>query len=351
MDILLITVCAVICGADDWHAIAEYGQSKLDWLKTFLELPHGIPSHDTFHRVFARLNPQQLQSCFISWIESLWPRLSGELLNVDGKTLRGACEPSQNKSFIHLVSVWSASQHLVLGQQKVDEKSNEITAIPELLQLLVLQGCLVSIDAMGCQREIARTIIEQEADYVLALKGNQGNLYEDVVQLFQVALQQNFHGLEHSFFQTVEKGHGRIEMRRFWTMENTEYLIGAENWPGLRSIGMAESERRIGDQTTVEQRFYLLSIPSDAQRFAEAAREHWSVENNLHWVLDVGFNEDSLRGTQGHSAENLAVVRHIAVNLITHERSTKAGTRTKRLKAGWDNGYLEKILKVNPAKT
>lgn len=346
MDILLITICAVICGADDWYAIEAYGHSKLDWLKNFLELPHGIPRHDTFSRLFARLNPEQLQSSFISWVQEIHPLKQGELLNIDGKTLRGAKERGHSKSLIHLVSVWSSDYHLVLGQSKVQEKSNEITAIPELLQLLLIKGCLVSIDAMGCQKEIAKTIIDQEADYVLALKGNHGNLYEDVTQLFRLAHQQNFNQIEHQFYQTVNQNHGRREIRRFWTMGNTEYLLGAEQWEGLKSIGMVEYECYIGNDVSIEQRFYLLSIPSNAQRFAKAVRGHWSIENNLHWVLDVGFNEDSQRGCIGYSAENLALIRHIAVNLLSQERSAKVGTRNKRLKAGWDNRYLEKILQV-----
>lgn len=259
IDILIITICATICGANDWEAIAEYGRTKQDWLKTWLELPSGIPSPDTFSRVLARIKPTELQKCFMGWMEAVAHVTAGELLNIDGKTLRGTKFAGNSRSLIHMVSVWSASQHLVLGQTKVSEKSNEITAIPPLLELLAIRGCLVSIadaiaprfprralhqaDAIGCQTEIAKTIVEQGADYVLALKGNQGDLHTDVAQLFTSAQTQNFRNIEHQFHSTVETGHGRIETRRYWTMGNTEYLIGAHKWSGLKSIGMVESQR------------------------------------------------------------------------------------------------------------
>ena len=344
LDIIIITICGTICGGDNWEAIAEYGRSKREWLGTFLELANGIPSADTLNRVFARLNPEELQRSFIGWMESVHKVTEGETINIDGKTLRGAKESGSSRSLIHMVSVWSASQHLVLGQKKVSEKSNEITAIPELLKLISLQGCLISIDAMGCQREIAKTIIEQNADYVLALKGNQGNLHRDVEQLFSSALVQNFKNIDHQFHSTVEKNHGRIETRCYWTMGNTEFLVGAEKWQGLKSIGMVESQRKVNGIVSKEYRYYLLSIDSNAQRFAQAVRSHWSIENQLHWILDVGFTEDASRTCQGHSAENLAVIRHIGVNLLSKDKKTKVGVKTKRLKAGWNDAYLKDIL-------
>ena len=275
-----------------------------------------------------------MQSCFFHWIQELHPLIPGERLNIDGKNLRGAKEKGLGKSFIHLVTVWSSDYHLVLGQRKVEDKSNEITAIPELLKLLTLKDCLISIDAMGCQKKIAQTIIEEEDDYVLALKGNHGDLYEDVKGLFQYARRQKFKDIDYQYYETINQGHGREEIRRFWTMENTEYVLGGKEWKGLKSIGMVESQCCRGEQLSVEHRFYLLSIPSDAQRFAKAVRGHWSIENNLHWVLDVGFNEDKCHSTQGYSAENLALIRHIAVNLLSQERSVQLGTMNKRLKAG-----------------
>jgi predicted transposase YbfD/YdcC len=344
IDILIITICATICGANDWEAIAEYGQTKQDWLKTWLELPNGIPSPDTFSRVLARINPAELQKCFMGWIEAVAQVAEGELLNIDGKTLRGAKEAGNSRSLIHMVSVWSASQHLVLGQTKVSEKSNEITAIPPLLEMLAIRGCLVSIDAMGCQTEIAKTIIEQGADYVLALKGNQGDLHTDVAQLFSSARKQNFRNIEHQFHLTVETGHGRIETRRYWTMGNTEYLIGAQKWSGLKSIGMVESQREMNGKVSIEQRYYILSLESNAHRFATAVRSHWSIENQLHWILDVGFAEDASQSCQGYSAENLAVIRHVGINLLSRDKKTKVGVKTKRLKAGWDDNYLRTVL-------
>ncbi len=344
LDILIITICAVICGADNFVAIAEYGKEKEEWLKTFLELANGIPSVDTFERLFARLKPEALQKSFISWMEAVHESTDGELINIDGKTLRGAKEAGNSRSLIHMVSVWSASQHLVLGQQKVDEKSNEITAIPSLLKMLAIRGCVVSIDAMGCQTEIAKTIIEEGADYVLALKGNQGNLHKDVRELFTSAREQNFKNIEHQFYETVEKGHGRIETRRYWTMGNTEYLIGAEKWIGLKSIGMVESERIINGIISTEQRYYLLSLESDVHRFSQSVRNHWSIENQLHWILDVGFGEDASQSCRGYIAENLAVIRHISLNLLSRDKNSKVGVKTKRLKAGWNNNYLKDIL-------
>jgi predicted transposase YbfD/YdcC len=344
LDILIITICAVICGADNFVEIAEYGKEKEEWLKTFLELANGIPSVDTFERLFARLKPEALQACFISWMKAVHECTDGEFINVDGKTLRGAKEAGNKRSLIHMVSVWSASQHLVLGQKKVGEKSNEITAIPSLLEMLMIRDCIVSIDAMGCQTEIANTIVEQGADYVLALKGNQGNLHDDVRELFTSAREQNFKNIEYQFYETVEQGHGRIETRRYWTMGNTEYLIGAEKWRGLKSIGMVESERTINGTTSTEQRYYLLSFESDVHKFAESVRNHWSIENQLHWILDVAFKEDASQSSRGYSAENLAVIRHIGLNLLSRDKKSKVGVKTKRLKAGWNNDYLKSVL-------
>jgi len=344
LDILIISICGTISGANDFAAIAEYGKSKETWLKTFLELKNGIPSADTFERIFARLKPTELQKCFIGWMEAVHQATDGELLNIDGKTLRGAKEAGNSRSLIHMVSVWSATQNLVLGQKKVHEKSNEITAISPLLEMLAIRGCLVSIDAMGCQREIAKTIIEQGADYVLALKGNQGNLHNDVRQLFTSARAQKFHNIDHQFHSTVEKGHGRIEKRSHWTMGNTQFLIDSEKWTGLKSIGMVESERNVQGVVSIEQRYYILSIDSDVHRFSQAVRSHWSIENQLHWILDVAFDEDASQCCRGYSAENLAVIRHIGLNLLSRDKKTKVGVKTKRLKAGWNDNYLKDIL-------
>ncbi|NJL89078.1 MAG: ISAs1 family transposase [Coleofasciculaceae cyanobacterium SM2_1_6] len=344
IDIVSITICAVICGANSWSEVESYGRAKQEWLSKFLALPNGIPSHDTFERLFARLKPQELQQCFLNWVQAVFQTTVGQVIAIDGKTLRGAYERGEERGMIHMVSAWATQNHLVLGQCKVAEKSNEITAIPELLKMLKLEGGIVSIDAMGCQTKIAETIINQGGDYVLALKANQGNLHEDVTQLFKLAHQQNFKDIEHDFSQTIDKGHGRIEIRKYWLMGQTQYLLGAENWRGLQSIGCVESERRINGKSTIERRYYLLSIPVNAQLFARAVRSHWGIENQLHWILDVGFREDESRACQGNSAENMAVVRHIAVNLLSQEKSVKVGVKAKRLRAGWDDDYLLKVL-------
>jgi predicted transposase YbfD/YdcC len=348
LDIVLVTICAVICGADSWVEIENYGIAKQEWLETFLELPNGIPSHDTFERTFARLRPEQLQQCFLNWVQAVFNLTDGQLISLDGKTLRGSYDRGGKQGMIHMVSAWASQNRLVLGQRKVNEKSNEITAIPELLKVLDLKGAVVSIDAMGCQTEIAAQIVAQQGDYVLSLKGNQGDLHQDVQQLFDHAHRQNFRGIEPDFYQSQEQGHGRQEIRRYWVMGNTEYLLGAENWAKLTTIGCVESQRQVGDKMTCEKRYYLLSLPLDATRFAAAVRGHWGIENQLHWILDVGFREDRSRATQGYSAENLAVIRHLAVNLLSQEKSAKGGTRAKRLKAGWDDQYLTKILAQVP---
>ncbi len=344
IDIVMITICAVVCGAESWIEVENYGKAKQTWLGTFLELPHGIPSHDTIERLFARLRPEQLQESFLTWVNAAFALSKGQLIIVDGKTLRGSYERGGKRGMIHMVSAWASENRLVLGQRKVDEKSNEITAIPELLKVLDLEGAVVSIDAMGCQTAIAEQIVAQQGDYVLALKGNQGNLLDDVSQLFAQAHANTFDGIEHDYYETQESGHGRQEIRRYWVMGQTDYLIGAENWAKLTTVGCVESQRQVGDSITREMRYYLMSLPLDAQHFATAVRGHWGIENQLHWMLDVAFREDQSRVTTGYGGENLAVIRHIAVNLLSQEKSAKGGTHAKRLKAGWDDQYLFKVL-------
>jgi predicted transposase YbfD/YdcC len=343
-DIVAITICAVICGADSWIEVENYGTSKQQWLSSFLELPKGIPSHDTFERLFARLRPTELQQCFLNWVQAIFHVTEGQVIAVDGKTLRGAYERGQGRSMIHMVSAWATANRIVLGQCKTQEKSNEITAIPELLKLLDLAGAVVTIDAMGTQKAIAQQIVDQGADYVLALKGNQGNLHQDVMQLFDAAFAQSFTGIEHQFHQTHDQAHGRIETRRYWVMGQTQYLTDSGLWAGLSSIGCVESKRTVAGKTSIERRFYILSFPPDVARFAQAVRAHWGIENQLHWMLDVGFREDHLRSCQGHSAENMAVIRHLALNLLSQDKTKKGGIHAKRLAAGWDADYLEKIL-------
>jgi len=308
LDIIIIAICAVICGADTWVDVEEFGNAKIDWFRTFLELPNGIPSHDTFGRVFALLDPDQFRCGFVSWVQGISQITDGEIVALDGKRLRRSHDSALGKAAIHMVSAWASANRLVLGQLKVDEKSNEITAIPELLRLLTLKGCIVTIDAMGCQTEITQTIIDEGADYVLALKGNQGTLHRDVQDLFAYAQENNFQDMAHDFHETTEKGHGRIEIRSHWTISEPEfvaYLNPDGAWAGFQSIGMVESERRIGEETTHETRYYISSLSGDARELGEAVRAHWGIENSVHWVLDVAFREDDSRVRKGNGAQNL----------------------------------------------
>ncbi|GAA6618972.1 ISAs1 family transposase [Scytonema sp. NUACC26] len=346
IDIITISICAVICGADTWEDIELFGESKQEWLKKFLELPNGIPSHDTFARLFARLNPEQFQKSFISWIQSISKLTNEEIIAIDGKTLRGSYDTSNDKAAIHMVSAWVSANCLVLGQVKVDEKSNEITAIPKLLKVLCLHGCIVTIDAIGCQKEIVNQIVEQGGDYVIALKKNQNSLYERVDSLFKSAISNQFQGFDKSEFRQDELGHGRQEIRQCVVLSNIQDLIDPENkWSSLTSIGMINSWRTENETTTLETRYFISSLPNNAELLAQGARTHWSIENKLHWVLDVQFNEDSSRIRKDNAPHNLAILRHIALNLLNQEKTVKAGVKRKRNKAGWDNEYLEKILR------
>jgi predicted transposase YbfD/YdcC len=344
IDILTIAILGVICGADSWVAMENFGQAKFKWLKRILELPNGIPSHDTFARVFARLNPQQLQQSFLEWVRSLVHLSGGQVIAIDGKTLRQSYDSADGKGAIHMVSAWASHNRLVLGQCKVDDKSNEITAIPQLLKVLEVSGCIITIDAMGCQKQIAKLIVERGADYVLALKDNQGNLFEDVQQIFAQAQALKFVGIEHDFHQTLDKGHGRVEIRRCWTMGQVEFLIDADKWVKFTSIGMIQAERRINGKIERETRYYISSLTSDAHRLSKAVRSHWLVENSLHWVLDLAFLEDACRIRKDYAPENLALVRHVALNLLNQDTTLKIGIKNKRLRAGWDEDYLLKVL-------
>ena len=348
-DIMAIAICAVICGAEGWTDIENFGKSKFSWLKTFLELPNGIPSHDTFGRVFSMLDAQQFQLAFWEWVCAVNDIVQGQVINIDGKCLRGSDDQKLGKRAIYMVSAWATENELVLGQRKVDEKSNEITAIPELLKMLAISGCIVTIDAMGTQTSIAKTIIDRQADYVLSVKENQGHLFEDISVLFAVDQASNFKYATLDYYKTVNKGHGQIEIRECWSTSNPEYLNlirGVQNWAGLRSIAMVICTRIIEGKETREVRFYISSLASNAERILRVVRKHWSIENKLHWVLDVALNEDHSRVRKDQAPENLAVLRHIALNLLKQEKTAKGGIHAKQLQAAWDEDYLLKILAV-----
>jgi predicted transposase YbfD/YdcC len=347
LDIVSLTICAVICGADGPSDIEEYGHEKYEWLKTFLALPNGIPSHDTIGRVLARIDPHQFQACFLRWMQQLRHLSSGEVVPIDGKTLRHSYDTELDQGAIHMLSAWAATNRLVLGQLKVAEKSNEITAIPELIDALDIAGCIVTIDALGCQKEIARHIIENDADYVLALKGNQDYLYDDVRAVFSALLQADTPVSTLDYYETADEQHGRMEVRRYWTTSLLDSLRTKDQWQGLQSIGMVESERSLNGDTTTEHRYYILSLANNAQTFGTSVRAHWGIENTVHWVLDVTFREDMSRIRMDHGPENFALIRHIALNLLQQERSFKGSIKTKRLKAGWNNAYLAKVLCVD----
>jgi len=344
IDILAIAICGMLCGADNWVAMEQYGNAKQEWLKQFLELPNGIPSHDTIARVFARLDPKEFEQCFRDWVKTISALIPGEIISIDGKTVRHSGSKAKNQKPIHVVNAWASEQRLVLGQVKVHEKTNEITAIPELIKVLELSGCLVTIDAIGTQRDIVQLIQDKGADYCLALKKNQRHLHQQVVELFERAEAQEWSGVDHDFHRSLSKGHGRTEIRRHWTMPVRGLLFDEEKWTGLQSIGLIESVRKIDGETTTKKRYYLNSFNSDAQLLASAVRSHWGVENNLHWVLDVAFGEDDCPVHSDHAPENLSQLRKMALNLLSREKTAKVGVANKRLKAAWDNQYLAKVL-------
>jgi predicted transposase YbfD/YdcC len=343
VDIIVIAITSILCGAEDWNSIEGFGKAKEAWFRKFLQLPCGIPSHDTFRRVFLQISPTAFQACFIGWVRDVAGTIKG-VIAIDGKTLRRSHNRVLGKKAIHMVSAWAAENSLVLGQVKTDEKSNEITAIPELLQLLDINDCIVTIDAMGCQRAIAEQIIDQNGDYVLALKGNQSGLHEAVEAVFEQADCLGYEGYPVDYFETSEKSRNRVETRRHWTIECEGLFEQTELWKGLNIIAMVECERTMNAHTTVEYRYYIGSIQNNAQLFGRSVRAHWGIENKLHWRLDMGFREDESRIRKGHSAENFAVMRHFAINLLKQDKLTKLGVKNKRLKAGWDDEYRAHLL-------
>ena len=352
LDIVVIAICAVIAGADNWEDIAEFGQAKVDWFKRFLELPNGIPSHDTFNRVFARLDPQEFRQGFMSWISAVSEVISGQVIAIDGKVLRRSHDRGIGKAAIDMVSAWACANRLVLGQVKVDDKSNEISAIPQLLRALEVSGCIVTIDAIGCQTEIAETIIDQQADYVLSLKENQGHLYEDVDLLFDDLEKSHYKAYPFDYHKTVNKNHGRLEIRECWTISDAQvlrHLRGFENWKNLTTVSRIRAQRQIGQEKSCEDRYHIASI-TGAKRVLGAVRSHWGIENELHWTLDIAFDEDRCRVRKDNGPENFAILRHIALNLLKQEKTCKRGIKGKRLLAAWNEDYLLKVLTGPPKK-
>lgn len=346
IDIITITLCAVIAGAETWDDLELYGKCQYKWFKKFLKLPNGIPSHDTFNRVFAQLEPEQLQSCFLNWVKSISSLMPGKIVAIDGKTLRHSYAKSNDKSAIVMVSAWAQQNGLVLGQRKVDNKSNEITAIPQLLKVLYLKGAIVTIDAMGCQKEIVSQIVEKEADYVIALKKNQVGLYQRVDELFKEALLSQGVGYEYSEYIPEESGHGRTEIRRYQVLNNIQDLVDSRcEWKHLNSVACVQYYRTVKNgKTKLETRYFITSLSHEAQELSQSIRGHGSIENQLHWVLDVEFNEDSSRIRKDNAPENLAIIRHIALNLLKQDKTEKGSIRSKRNRARWDNNYLLEIL-------
>jgi predicted transposase YbfD/YdcC len=342
-DILVLVVCAMISGAEGWEDIAAFGRSKLDWLRRFIPLKNGIPSHDCIAYVISRLDPKHFSACFTQWTQDVREVTQGEVIAVDGKTARGSQNRKRGKNPLHMVSAWATANRLVLAQEATEEKSNEITAIPKLLEVLELHGCIVTIDAMGCQREIAEQIVNQGADYVLGLKGNQSTLHDEVEDYFTTAQAVGFKQVKHSYLEEVDKGHGRLETRRYWITDDLCTLSQTERWKGLRSIGMVERECEQGDKSSIERRYFINSIAADARQFAHAVRGHWGIENGLHWRMDVVLKEDASRIRTGNAPAIMTTIRHICLNLFQNEPS-KLSIKRKRLKAAWDDDFRCNIL-------
>ena len=357
IDVLIIAVCCLLCAGESFNDMEDFGKAKEDWFRTFLKLRNGIPSHDTFNRVFQALDPKQFLECFLRWTQSLRQAVPQEIVALDGKALRRAMNKHESPKYV--VSAWAESNNLVLGQLKVEEKSNEIIAVPELLRALELAGCIVTVDAMGCQKKIAKEIIEADADYVLALKGNQEKVHEEVKSFLDSTLERQKQKRPKGAlvpkevgalkgYETVEKDHGRMETRRYYQSDSLDWFADKGKWEGLRSVGMVESTRKIDGKTTVERRYYLSSLKLEVETFARAVRGHWGVENKLHWVMDVCFREDQSRAREGYAAENLATLRRLALNLLKREKTKKRGIRGKQLNASWDHPYLLTLLGVSP---
>jgi predicted transposase YbfD/YdcC len=344
IDVIVIAICGVVAGADTYEQIENFGKKRKRWLSKFLELPRGIPSHDTIGRIFERMNPDEFQNCFKVWIESVTDLTKGQVIAIDGKTLRRSHDRSSDKKAIHMISAWAASNRTILGQLKTKEKSNEITAIPLLLKLLDISGCIITIDAMGTQKKIAKSIIDKYADYILALKGNHKVMYDSVVLFFEQMESMESEGFTFDQYETVDGDHGRIETRKYSITSDIDWLDDKEKWAGLKSIGMVESTREIKGECSNEKRYYISSLECSAKKFGDSIRSHWGIENSVHWVLDIAFREDESRIRKGFAPENFAAIRHIALNLLRDNKTFKGSVKTKRLNAAMDTEYLENVV-------
>jgi predicted transposase YbfD/YdcC len=342
IELLVVAIAAILSGADSWVGIATWGEAKIEWLRQYLKLANGVPSHDTFGRVFSMLDAKHFEACFVRWVGGLCQGLEGKVVAIDGKTVRRSHRLGQGA--IHLVSAYCGALRVSLGQVKTEAKSNEITAIPELLEALLLKGAVVTIDAMGCQQAIAQKIVQGGADYVLAVKDNQPGLCEGLRELFAAHDARGLKTVRFGEHTEIGKDHGRIETRRCVVCEDIQWLAQRERWCGVRSVAMIESTRQIGEHSSTERRYYISSLGADAKRLGEAIREHWGIENSMHWVLDVAFGEDQCRARVKNAAQNFAILRRIVINLLRADPTTKVGAKTKRLKAGADDRYRAHIL-------
>jgi predicted transposase YbfD/YdcC len=347
INILSIAICAIIAGCDDFQSISEYGKSKTPWFEEFLDLPHGIPCRDTFNNVFNRLNPHEFAKAFTQWVCSLGD-LKDDIVALDGKVMRGTLDKANGSPAIHLVSAWSVKNNMCFGQVKVSDKSNEITAIPKLIDLLDIEGATVTTDAMGAQYKIGDQIVAAKGDYVLALKGNQGEFHDDIKLFLDTHLRSKFNKVEHDVFSRVNGDHGRIETRKVWCTSDIKWVIERHpRWKSLQGIAMIESWREVDNKESYERRYYITSHHDKSAEFmANTIRSHWHVENKLHWQLDVSFNEDYNRLRSGYAPENFSLMNKIALNLLKNEKSIRLGVKNKRLKAGWDNDFMMKVLTV-----
>ncbi len=342
-DILAIAICAIICGADGWVDVEDWGNAKIGWLKTFLRLPNGIPSHDTFGRVFAALNPVAFELRFAAWMQAVADRSDDRVVAVDGKTLRGSLDRAAGKTAIHMVSAWAHANGVVLGQVKTDEKSNEITAVPALLQMLDLCGCIVTLDALNTQKDTASAILDKQGDYVMALKGNHPKTMKEVEGYFGAEEKKKFRNPDIAPFITTEEGHGRQEARVYLATTTLDSMPEVSTWPGVQAVVMVERQRTIQGAVSTERSYYLTSSSAPVEKLAAAIRSHWSIES-FHWILDTQFDEDKSRVRKDHGPQNFAMLRHVSLNLLKQERTLKVGIKGKRKMAGWSEDYLLKII-------